>query len=350
MANEPLISIVVPMYNSEKYISECLESIIGQTFKDFEVIIVDDCSTDNSLAIVEDYVQKFADIGQELKILKRTENSGYGSIPRNEGLEIARGKYVYFVDSDDLISEDALENLYDVAEKSQAEVLICKKHLISLGEGEEAFKNLSLSGDRNDNNIELVPNDLPLRLKAWMKNYFPQSPWKKFIRRDFLIENNIKFLNIMQEDSIWTFEIICLAEKIVMTPHVCYIYRKHKNSVCDDAFSTSINPDIIYKKFDRVMHGLNYLDEFMGRLEFFKQSSEIRYMIIQRILEQNLMWIYTSYKDAEPFQIYESIRKAIENESEKTDIVISSLVGFSFNLIKMLEKNQNNLNADKFKF
>ena len=95
MANAPLISVIVPMYNSEKYVAMCLESLLMQTLKDFEVIVVDDCSTDKSLAIVEDYVQKFE---HGLKILKRAENSGYGSIPRNEGLEIARGKYILFPD------------------------------------------------------------------------------------------------------------------------------------------------------------------------------------------------------------------------------------------------------------
>ena len=106
--NFPKVSVIIPMYNAEKYLGVCLESLLIQTCADFEVIVVDDCSTDSSIAIAESYLEKF---GDRLKIVELPANTGSGAVPRNVGLEIASGKYVYFVDNDDLLIDTALETL-----------------------------------------------------------------------------------------------------------------------------------------------------------------------------------------------------------------------------------------------
>jgi hypothetical protein len=105
--NISAISVIIPMYNSEKYIGECLDSLLAQTFQDFEVIVVDDCSTDDSVVIVESYAQKFSG---RLKLAKTEINSGGGGyVPRNIGLSLSSGEYFYFLDADDFIVEMALE-------------------------------------------------------------------------------------------------------------------------------------------------------------------------------------------------------------------------------------------------
>ena len=91
----PKISVIIPLYNAEKYIGDCLESLLVQTFQDFEVIVVDDCSTDNSVAIVQSYAEKF---GGRLKIARTKKNSGGGGyVPRNLGLNLSRGEYIFFL-------------------------------------------------------------------------------------------------------------------------------------------------------------------------------------------------------------------------------------------------------------
>ena len=100
------ISVIIPVYNAEKYLGVCLESLLIQTLQDFEVIIVDDCSTDASPAIAESYLEKF---GGRLKIIYLEKNTGSGAVPRNEGLRFSRGEYVFFMDADDLIIDNALE-------------------------------------------------------------------------------------------------------------------------------------------------------------------------------------------------------------------------------------------------
>ena len=123
--NFPQISIIIPMYNVEEYVGECLDSILVQTFKDYEVIIVDDCSTDNSCDVVESYMSKF---NGKLNLIKSKKNSGGCAVPRNIGLSHANGKYIFFLDSDDLIVKTGLAELYKVAEDYQADVIQCEKN------------------------------------------------------------------------------------------------------------------------------------------------------------------------------------------------------------------------------
>ena len=124
-SGSPAVSVIIPLYDSEKYIAECLDSLLIQTFQDFEVIAVDDCSEDNSVAIVNDYVPKF---GGRLSVVRMEKNSGYAGFPRNKGIELADGEYLYFIDADDTIAPTALEELYSQAKKFDADVVHCEKY------------------------------------------------------------------------------------------------------------------------------------------------------------------------------------------------------------------------------
>lgn len=116
MTKAPRVSIVIPMFNVEKYIETCIGSILAQTFKDFEIIVVDDCSTDRSCEIVSKYTDP------RIKLVRQIKNSGENK-SRNLGLKIANGKYVYFMDSDDAILPHIIETLFNAAEESQADVV-----------------------------------------------------------------------------------------------------------------------------------------------------------------------------------------------------------------------------------
>lgn len=118
------VSVIIPLYNAEKYIGECLDSVLAQTFQDFEVIVVDDASTDNSRAVVESYVEKF---GGRLTVTNLKENSGSGAMPRNKGLLLSQGEYIFFLDADDMITPTALEELYALAKDYKADVVYCEK-------------------------------------------------------------------------------------------------------------------------------------------------------------------------------------------------------------------------------
>ena len=112
------VSIIVPVYNVELYLRECLDSIINQTLKDIEIICVDDCSTDNSYIILDEYSKK----DSRIKLLKHNVNKGLGPA-RNTGINVAQGEYIGFIDSDDYISLDYFENLYNTAKKYNSDIV-----------------------------------------------------------------------------------------------------------------------------------------------------------------------------------------------------------------------------------
>lgn len=101
----PAVSVIIPLYNAEKYIAESLDSLLAQTFQNFEVVVVDDCSTDSSCDIVESYASKF---GGRLTLSHMAKNSGSGGLPRNKGMMLSCGEYIQFLDADDTLTRTAL--------------------------------------------------------------------------------------------------------------------------------------------------------------------------------------------------------------------------------------------------
>ena len=121
----PAISIIIPVYNAEKFIGEALDSILEQTFQDFEVIVVDDCSKDSSPEVVKSYLEKF---GGRLIFSSMKKNSGSAPAPRNKGFRFSRGEYIFFMDSDDTLTKTGLEEMYTLAKEYNADVVYCEKY------------------------------------------------------------------------------------------------------------------------------------------------------------------------------------------------------------------------------
>ncbi|WP_313386134.1 glycosyltransferase family 2 protein [Chishuiella sp.] len=137
MNNYPKISVIIPVYNTEKYLSKCLESVINQTLKDIEIIVINDGSTDSSQNIIDLYTSKDDRI---ISIIK--ENGGL-SDARNMGIDNSNGNYLAFIDSDDYIDEYMLENMYNLSQKHQSEIVLCD--LVKVNEKGEEFRDLPQS-------------------------------------------------------------------------------------------------------------------------------------------------------------------------------------------------------------
>lgn len=137
MNNYPKISVIIPVYNTEKYLSKCLESVINQTLKDIEIIVINDGSTDSSQNIIDLYISKDDRI---ISIIK--ENGGL-SDARNMGIDNSNGNYLAFIDSDDYIDEYMLENMYNLSQKHQSEIVLCD--LVKVNEKGEEFRDLPQS-------------------------------------------------------------------------------------------------------------------------------------------------------------------------------------------------------------
>lgn len=179
----PLISVIVPVYNVEKYLNRCIDSILNQTFKQIEIILVDDGSTDKSSIICDEYCDSY----ENVKVIHKENNRVAAA--RNDGIKIATGKYISLVDSDDWIEPNMLEEMYNKAEEFQTDITMCDFKKAGI-ESEYTVSQPIREGyyDRNMIETELFPC-----LIMFENIEFPPtiSNWTCLFRREFLIENDL---------------------------------------------------------------------------------------------------------------------------------------------------------------
>ncbi|HEM3725313.1 TPA: glycosyltransferase [Streptococcus suis] len=211
----PKITIIVPVYNTEKYISECIQSILQQSLEDIELILINDCSTDNSLKILRTYEQK----DSRITVLNLTENVGVGDA-RNKGIELAKGEFISFVDSDDVIKPQMLEKLYNKAKKDSADLVLC------------FMDNLSSNGKTKDLSFKAIYG------KAKLKDIYQNThPTARIVSRKLIDRINFQFLSGMGEGIY--FELMIHAEHISTVPEQLYLYRSR-----DGSLSTTPNVEV----------------------------------------------------------------------------------------------------------
>ena len=340
--NIPAISVIIPMYNVEKYVGECLDSILAQTFTDYEVIIVDDCSKDNSAKIVESYIPKF---NGKLQLVRSKINSGGAAIPRNTGLKIARGEYVFFMDSDDTITEDAFEGLYSTAENFHADFLHCEKSYRSPDETALTDKNFlkirSMELVEFVTKPTLVSRKLEDRINDFTSYKFWNAPWIHFFRRDFLVKNNITFPNVrIGDDILFNFYAICLAEDIVRIPNVYYVWRDNRESNTRAVLSVE---KYIYRYGNSIMQAIGLIDEFTKKLEFFKSNPSFKYSMFDFFTREHMNRILPAYAQFPPYQLDEFIRRELEQVKDKTALtafLFGRMNVFNVNLINQQQEIQ----------
>ena len=221
----PKFSIIIPVYNVEKYLVECLESIVNQSFKDFEVICVNDGSTDNSLEIL----QKYAENDERFKVLNQ-ENQGQG-IARNNALNIANGEYILFVDPDDFIELNMLEVLNERLDVQNVDVAFFDYQIF----GENTKTKIVRFMDEMKNTLNLNINDnFIFNWQELVKDNFRYTAmmvWNKVYSNKFLKENHIQFApNKHAEDHIFSISATLLANKISYIKKTLYYYRKRSDS------------------------------------------------------------------------------------------------------------------------
>lgn len=214
------VSVIVPVYNVEDYILECLTSIISQTLKEIEVIVVNDGSKDRSIEKIQHLVEQH----ENIRVVQK-ENGGLSSA-RNEGLKHATGEYIAFIDSDDFIESDFLEKLYKEA-KSQNLDMVCGGYTTYFSSYNQEKKI------RNDllftSNVISGKEFLKLQLE---NNDYRMEVWDDLYRREFLIENNLIFTeNILHEDEEFTPKALLLAKRVKLVETYGYNYRQRENSI-----------------------------------------------------------------------------------------------------------------------
>ena len=202
----PEVTVIVPVYNSEKYIKKCIESILNQTFKKFELLIINDGSKDNSQKIIEEYQKK----DPERIVIVNQENKGV-SITRNEAIKMANGKYLMFIDNDDYIDKDYIETFVNAIKENDLDVV--------------------LGGYRRPNEEGKVIKELHLKDEEWSK-FMIFAPWAKIYKKEYLINNDITFLPVnIGEDVYFNIQAMFLSEKIKIIDYVGYNWFFNTKSV-----------------------------------------------------------------------------------------------------------------------
>ena len=225
------ISLIIPCYNSEVLLSETLDNLLGQTLKDIQLIIINDGSTDSTADIIADYAAKNSNI-----LCIEQKNAGVAAA-RNNGLNYVEGKYTMFADSDDLMSDDALEQLYDALEKSGADVAICRAEYFGYGGKKLHPQACQLAAKKN---IDVFD-----RLIIW--NFMVSN---KCYRSDFLMASGVTFpLKRYAEDGAFCMQIFYQGAKLIGVENATMYYRRRKPK---EGFSVTqtINYNLVEDMFD----------------------------------------------------------------------------------------------------
>jgi glycosyltransferase involved in cell wall biosynthesis len=220
--NKSKVSIIIPVYNTEKYLKECLDSIINQTIKEIEIICINDNSTDKSLEILK----KYASNDKRIKIINKTKNNG-AAAARNTGLEYATGEYVGFVDSDDWISLNMYEKLYDNAKIHDSDIVMSPLNVYDASKDELEYTDPTCTMEHFDESFD---NCAFNHLKT--KNFFffiSVTPPNKIYKNEFLKRIDAKFPEgFIFEDNPFFYYIYLRAERVSIIRDYLYFYRKNR--------------------------------------------------------------------------------------------------------------------------
>lgn len=212
MKGTPRLSIIVPVYDVERYLPECLDSILAQDFTDFELIAVNDCSPDHCSDILSDYEKR----DQRVRVLPLKQNVGLG-LARNAGLEIARGEYIWFIDSDDVLRPRTLAKVIERAEATKAEVVIFSWVRFYENSTEKVGTGTDILAKAPET---FTAAECPQILKVL------QVAWNKIIRRELLERTNLRFPEGFYEDTAFTYPLLAAAKSIAAVPIAVVGYRQ----------------------------------------------------------------------------------------------------------------------------
>ena len=225
------VSLIIPVYNVEDYISESLYSALKQTFSSIEYIIIDDCGGDNSMSVVAKILQNHCRT-QDVFIYRHDKNLGL-SAARNTGLEKAHGEYVYFMDSDDEITEDCIEKLYQAIRDSDADWVM---------------GNIELQGASSQHIKKVQEQQIEGEeiLSSYLKQEWLEAACNKLLRRTFLIENGLIFVSgLLHEDVLWAYHLAKVSKRVRFIQDKGYIYKVREGSITSSKVKKRVDSFIL---------------------------------------------------------------------------------------------------------
>ncbi len=265
------ISTIIPVYNAEKYLSVCLNSILNQTLKDIEIICIDDASTDNSLNILKSYQKK----DKRIKIY--TQEKGYAGKARNTGISLAKGKYINFVDADDIVySNNVYKNLWKILKKNKCNILK-GKGLAFKNSDNTILNDTMLNFENISNNLKNKNVDINTNIDNLV--FLPDQPWTGIYDAKFLKTYNIKFSETVKlgEDVCFFMDCLYFAEKIyIYDDYMIFWRKKNETSLTNSMFENfeeylNASKEIIdkYYKYPRSLKQIDIITKVLSNIFFF---------------------------------------------------------------------------------
>lgn len=273
---QPLISVIVPVYNTEKHLKVCIDSIVNQTLTNIEIILINDGSSDDSLKILQEYAEQDSRI-----IVIDQENKGLGET-RNVGIKLASAPYLSFIDSDDFISHRMLEILYKAALKDNADIVKCG---FTRTEPDGKFTN------ERSNYLSTSKDDFFQQLISC--NYL-SVVWNALYTKNLFISNNLFFKKITYEDAEISHKLIHYAKKTTLIDKYFYFWRKTDGSITRSINFTQIDDifkvlDSTYKFLEEHSLYLKYKNEFLQRCLYFCLGIVDKILNYERSTENNYL-------------------------------------------------------------
>lgn len=299
---QPLVSILIPIYNVEKYIKRCTISLMEQSYPNIEYVFVNDCTPDNSIDILNETIKCYPQ-RKNIKIINHDKNKGLAA-SRNTGLRYSTGIWISFVDSDDYLETNAIENLIRTAQDEQSDIVVGTFQYIT-NSGKEIFKRPKKVYTK----IEYIQS-----LLRW--NETDLTLWGKIIKKELFLNNNISSLEGYNfgEDFAITPRITYYANKISFLNEVVYNYEYNNTN----SYTKKVSLQSIAS--------LNYIATYITRFYMSKDDSQIFEKHLFKGLINMQIWIYSNTHNINDLQSIQALIKKENISAQYTDKIISSLL------------------------
>lgn len=216
-----LVTIIIPVYNVEKHIIRCLNSVIKQTYKHLEILIIDDCGQDSSIILADRFISDNQNPNIKFRIIHHSKNLGV-SQARNTGIKEAYGDYIYFLDSDDELQNDAIELLYNSLVTYDTDFSFGNNSIIQQN-GKKEIRNKIYSNFIGEKQHILT---------SYLQGKWYNVAWNKLVKKDFLLENKLFFpVGYLHEDELWSFKLAVCANKMSIVHKSLYNYYINEGSI-----------------------------------------------------------------------------------------------------------------------
>ena len=305
-----MISVIIPVYNVGPYIEECVYSVLSQRYRTFEVIIVDDCGTDNSMDLVYAILKGKEDTvldGIHFRIIRHDRNKGI-SEARNTGLKSAIGDYIFLLDSDDTITEDCLSLLADKAKETNADVIDARVNSV--------YPDISDYPEGFFSSVDDIRN-------IFFKRKLHTETWGRLLKRGFIEENHLRFIkDILCEDVPFGLQVFSKVKTLYCLKEKCYNYRMRPGSIMSHE-----NFELRLKSYETIIEQLVQIATdnqiikepgFVNWLEFYKALFFRNIAILGS--SQQLWWFYK--------QVVRKIHRTPELNKDNIHYLFPSFIGF----------------------